>query len=79
MALGTITDVTFRDAAGIEKVVAEMHGAATLARRLGAGVGSWSSRGSARTVPTSATRCARAARRSSGCAARASGTTSAWR
>jgi sugar phosphate isomerase/epimerase len=36
MALGPLTDVTFRDAAGIEKVVAEMHGAATLARRLGA-------------------------------------------
>src|SRR5580765_122223 len=36
MALGPITDVTFRDAAGVEKVVAEVHGAATLARRLGA-------------------------------------------
>lgn len=36
VALGPITDVTFRDAAGLEKVVAEVHGAATLARRLGA-------------------------------------------
>jgi len=36
VALGPITDVTFRDAAGLEKVVAEMHGAATLARRVGA-------------------------------------------
>ena len=35
-SLGPITDVTFRDAAGAEKVVAEVHGAATLARRLGA-------------------------------------------
>jgi len=35
-SLGPITDVTFRDAAGLEKVVAELHGAATLARRLGA-------------------------------------------
>ncbi len=36
VALGPITDVTFRDAAGTEKVVAEVHGAAMLARRLGA-------------------------------------------
>jgi 2-keto-myo-inositol isomerase len=36
VALGPITDSTFRDAAGAEKVVAEVHGAATLARRLGA-------------------------------------------
>lgn len=36
VALGPITDVTFRDPAGREKIVAEMHGAATLARRLGA-------------------------------------------
>lgn len=36
VALGPVTDVTFRDAAGMEKVVAEVHGAATLARRLGA-------------------------------------------
>jgi sugar phosphate isomerase/epimerase len=36
VALGPITDVTFRDTAGMERVVAEVHGAATLARRLGA-------------------------------------------
>lgn len=36
VALGPVTDVTFRDAAGMEKVVAEVHGTATLARRLGA-------------------------------------------
>lgn len=36
IALGPITDVTFRAGAGLEKVVAEVHGAATLARRLGA-------------------------------------------
>jgi 2-keto-myo-inositol isomerase len=36
VALGPITDATFRDAAGLEKVLAEVHGAATLARRLGA-------------------------------------------
>ena len=36
VALGSITDGTFRDGAGLEKVVAEVHGAATLARRLGA-------------------------------------------
>ena len=36
VALGPITDVTFRDPAGLEKVLAEVHGAATLARRLGA-------------------------------------------
>jgi 2-keto-myo-inositol isomerase len=36
VALGAITDVTFRDPAGLEKVLAEVHGAAALARRLGA-------------------------------------------
>ena len=36
VAIGPITDVTFRDASGLEKVVAEVHGAATLARRLDA-------------------------------------------
>jgi sugar phosphate isomerase/epimerase len=36
VALGPITEATFRDAAGLERLVAEVHGAATLARRLGA-------------------------------------------
>ena len=77
MALGPVTDVTFRDAAGIEKVVAEVHGAATLARRLGA---EWVlvEPGSGPTAPTSATRSARAGRRSIGSAARASAMTWVW-
>jgi 2-keto-myo-inositol isomerase len=36
VALGPITDVTFRDATGMDRLLAEVHGAATLARRLGA-------------------------------------------
>jgi 2-keto-myo-inositol isomerase len=36
VALGPITDATFRDAAGAETLLSEVHGAATLARQLGA-------------------------------------------
>jgi sugar phosphate isomerase/epimerase len=36
VAIGPIADATFRDPAGIDRLQAEVHGAATLARRLGA-------------------------------------------
>jgi sugar phosphate isomerase/epimerase len=36
VALGPITDATFRDAAGAEKLLSEVHGAATVARQVGA-------------------------------------------
>jgi 2-keto-myo-inositol isomerase len=36
VALGPISDATFRDAAGIEKLLGEVHGAATMARQIGA-------------------------------------------
>lgn len=36
VALGPITDATFRDAAGMEKLVSEVNGAAAIARQIGA-------------------------------------------